>query len=215
MLNIHCVIWLVNSGPGSGVVLPSLIICAETWQGSRANWNILKQSCKMLQDVARPWACQNGKATPGRPSNAFCTRQSETLFTLFSWSEKNHCVSFQCEFIWMYHRVSACRVLSLRILRQSTSKGCCQRDQRVRALTALFAFNSQDRKRSHSLYLVRLELNKIWHGVASLDLSDFQRFLGIRESLFFGSHVSFGVLWEFGKAGAILKAVLCALMCLL
>ena len=86
---------------------------------------------------------------------------------------------------------------------------------RVQVRDAARGTNSQDRKRSHSLYLVRLELNKIWHGVASLDLSDFQRFLGIRESLFFGSHVSFGVLWEFGKAGAILKAVLCALMCLL
>ena len=78
--------------------------------------------------------------------------------------------------------MSACRVLSLRILRQSASKGCCPRDHRVRALTALtalFAFKAQGRKRSHSLYLVRLELKKIWHGMASLDLSDFQRFLGI------------------------------------
>ena len=204
-----------TQAPGSGVVLPSLIICAETWQGpgqietrEAVTGTVLQDAIyKMLQGLAH---IRVEKQTQGCPSNAFCPRQSETLFTLFYWSEKNHCVSFQCEFIWMYHCVSARRVLSLHISRQSASKGCCSRDQRIRAfttLTALFAFYFQDRKRSHPLYLVRLELSNILHCMASLDLSDVQRFLGDWNLSSLALHVTFAVLWELDKAGAILKSL--------
>ena len=110
------------------------------------------------------------------------------------------------ECIIVYPHVACC----LCTFRVSASKGCCSRDQRIRAfttLTALFAFYFQDRKRSHPLYLVRLELSNILHCMASLDLSDVQRFLGDWNLSSLALHVTFAVLWELDKAGAILKSL--------